>query len=76
MEFGKHLTTTPELALKWGQQRVTQGLENEIGFVLEIRLSAIIAEEIEFLGELDGIGACYFVRFDQLKGAKISEVDL
>lgn len=30
---------------------------NEIGFVLEIRLSAIIAEEIEFLGKLDGIGA-------------------
>ncbi len=76
MEFGKHLTTTPELALKWGQQRVTRGLENEIGFVLEIRLSAIIAEEIEFLGKLDGIGACYFARFDQLKGAKISEVNL
>ncbi|MCY3682222.1 MAG: hypothetical protein OXH16_12540 [Gemmatimonadetes bacterium] len=27
MERGKHLTTTPELALKWGQQKVTQGLE-------------------------------------------------
>ena len=76
MERGKHLTTTPELALKWGQQKVDKGWEQEIGFVLEIRLSSIIAEKIEFLGELDGIGACYFARFDQLKGAKISEVNL
>ena len=74
MERGKHLTTTPEL--KWGQQKVDKGWEQEIGFVLEIRLSAIIADKIEFLGELDGIGACYFARFDQLKGAKISEVNL
>ena len=55
---------------------VNQGWENEIGFVLEIRLSAIIAEEIDFVGEIDGIGACYFAHFDQLEGAKISEVNL
>ena len=77
MESGKHLTTTPELALKWGQQKVDEGWENEIGFVLEIRLSAIIAKEIYFVGtRTDDIGACYFARFDQLEGAKISEVDL
>ena len=76
MERGKHPTTTPELALKWGQQIVNKGWENQIGFVLEIRLSATVAEEIEFLGELDGIGACYFARFDQLENAKISEVNL
>ena len=76
IESGKHLTTTPELALKWGQRIVNQGWENEIGFVLEIRMSEIIAEKIEFLGELDGIGACYFARFDQLENAKISEVNL
>ena len=77
MERGKHLTTTPKLALKWGQRIVNQGWENEIGFVLEIRLSAIIAEEIEFVGaKTDDIGACYFARFDQLEGAKIFEVKL
>ena len=57
MADGKYLTTTPELALKWGQQMVNQGWEKEIGFVLEIRLSAIIAKEIDFVGEIDGIGA-------------------
>lgn len=76
MADGKYLTTTPELALKWGQQMVNQGWEKEIGFVLEIRLSAIIAKEIDFVGEIDGIGACYFAHFDQLEGAKISEVNL
>ena len=77
MESGKHLTTTPELALKWGQQKVDEGWEQEIGFVLEIRLSAIIAEEIDFVGaRTDDIGACYFAHFDQLKGAKLFEVKL
>lgn len=76
MTDGKHLTTTSELALKWGQRIVNEGWENEIGFVLEIRLSAIIAEEIDFVGEIDGIGACYFALFDQLESAKISEVNL
>lgn len=76
MNDGKHLTTTPELALKWGQQMVNQGWEKEIGFVLEVRLSAIIAEEIDFIGKIDGIGACYFARFDQLEGAKISGVKI
>ena len=77
MELGKHLTTTPELALKWGQRKVAQGLENEIGFVLEVRLSAIIAEEIYFVGaRTDDIGACYFAHFDQLEGAKLFEVKL
>ncbi len=76
-EFGKHLTTTPELALKWGQLKVDEGLEYEIGFVLEVRLSAIIAEEIYFVGtRTDDIGACYFAHFDQLENAKISEVTL
>ena len=76
MERGKHLTTTPELARKWGQQRVNLGWEKEIGAVLEVRLSETIAEEIDFVGEIDGIGACYFARFDQLEGAKISEVKI
>ena len=77
MERGKHLTTTPELALKWGQQKVDEGWEQEIGFVLEVRLSVIIAEEIYFVGaRTDDIGACYFARFDQLEGATISEVNL
>lgn len=76
MTDGKHLTTTSELALKWGQRIVNEGWENEIGFVLEVRLSAIIAEEIDFVGEIDGIGACYFASFDQLESAKISEVNL
>ena len=76
-EFGKHLTTTPKLALKWGQLKVDEGFEQEIGFVLEVRLSVTIAEEIYFVGSrIDDIGACYFARFDQLKGAKISEVTL
>ena len=76
MADGKYLTTTPELALKWGQQMVNQGWEKEIGFVLEVRFSAIIAEKIDFVGEIDGIGACYFARFDQLEGAKLFEVKI
>ena len=76
MADGKHLTTTPKLAQKWGQKMVNLGWENEIGVVLEVRLSATIAEEIDFVGEIDGIGACYFASFDQLEGAKISEVNL
>lgn len=76
-EFGKHLTTTPELALKWGQLKVDEGFEQEIGFVLEVRLPVTVAKEIDFVGtRIDDIGACYFARFDQLKGAKISEVTL
>ena len=76
MADGKYLTTTRKLALKWGERIVNVDWEKEIGFVLEIRLSAIIAEEIDFVGEIDGIGACYFAHSDQLKGAKISEVNL
>ncbi len=76
MADGKYLTTTRKLALKWGERIVNEDWEKEIGFVLKIRLSAIIAEEIDFVGEIDGIGACYFAHFEQLKGAKISEVNL
>ena len=76
-EFGKHLTTTRKLALKWGQLKMDKGFEQEIGFVLEVRLSAIVAKEIYFIGaRTDDIGACYFARFDQLEGAKLFEVTL
>jgi len=77
MSFGKHLTTTRELAIIWGQLMVNRGWEKDIGHVLEIRLSAAIAEKVDFVGaKTDGIGACYFASFEQLKNAKLSEAEI
>ena len=76
-ESGKHLTTTPDLAEKWGIQWVESGWEDAIGIVLEVRLPAATAIEIDFVGfRIDGIGACYFARFDQLVCAKLREAKL
>ena len=77
METGKHLTTTPKLALMWGRHIVDAGWEDEIGSILEVRVAANIAEDIYFVGaNTDGIGACYFARFDQLVCAKFWEAKL
>jgi hypothetical protein len=72
---GKYLTTTPEFARKWGEQMVACGWEIEGGTVLAVRVSAATAEGICYVGEIDGIGACYFADFDELAAAEISELN-
>jgi hypothetical protein len=72
--LGKHLTTTPALARKWGELMVSCGWEATAGHILEVKLAAATAQAVHYLGPTDGIGACYFATFDELFGAIITEV--
>jgi len=75
MAFGKHITTTAELARAWGQLMVDSGWEPALGRILEIRMETRLATGVEYVGaNLDGIGAAYFAHFELLDGAEIREV--
>lgn len=75
MAFGKHVTTTADLARSWAARLVEWGHEASIGRVLEIRLPVHLAERVAFVGpNTDGIEACYFIAFGLLDSATITEV--
>lgn len=75
MAFGKHLTTTPELATAWGRLFLSSGWEQSSGRVLMVRLASAVAQGVDYVGpKVDGIGACYFATFEQLADAQITEV--
>lgn len=75
MEFGKHVTTSPELALTWGKKLVEWGRASSVGRILEIGVPADLAELVDFVGaNTDGVGACYFIQLEQLALATITEV--
>ncbi len=75
MELGKHVTTSVALARTWGRMLAEWRGEENLGYVLEIRLRADTAESVDFVGpRTDRIGACYFIPMEHLTGAIITEV--
>lgn len=66
--FGKHVTSSPDLAWKWGYHF------GGGGGIVRIEVLEVVDGGVYHIGEnLDGIGPAWFLSFEQLDACEVTE---